>query len=611
MAIHDSRLAFDGDQTWVLGQDTGRKPLDLPAGRYSLGRNVAARGGTLGTRPGIDHLPLTFADSEQRNLFAKGKYQGMAIYEDDLLTMIHGRLFRIDLESYEVEELTDLVGANNRRMPMAIFQQAGPFMVIQNGVDRAIIGHGSTWRRAGVVPNPSYDSSTDPIWRSTALEVPTGLIMGYGYDRLYVAKGNRWTAGDILKVGSPEDVLRWSENLYLNEGGSFVLPSWMGNITAMAFARVTDTSLGIGAFIVFGQWGAMAYDVSLARDEWAGQVVHVGPGAVGPRAVANVNADLWFRAADGIRSWRMAVAQQTDFVNTPESSEMSRELELDTPWQMDGAAVVNFDNRLLTACWPQYLGVVADNVPWFKQLSYRGIISLDFDPSSTILEKNNPAYDGVWDGIFPMDMVTGPVHGEQRCFAMSCDDVNFTRLYEISRRRPNDSFNGTEIPIRSYVETRGYNFQQPFNQTQLQTGDIWIRDVAGDVHVRIAYRTDTDPTWVAWFEKELQQTIGSGRVDSLQLPTYRPGLRARIRLGQAPTEDCEVNDLGYLYQIAIQWIGRASIDRVRLAATILDETTHGGGCEETEPQAVLLEAGVLDPYTIAPDAEDALDAGTY
>ena len=600
MAINDRRALFDGDASFILGQDQGRKPNELSAGQYVRGRNVSARGGRLASRPPLRHLPLTFADNSTRDLFLKGTFQGAVVYADQLVCMVHGRLMSIRISTWELTDLSDLVGLNNSRIDRCTFAMPGPYLVIQNGIDRAIIGEGTAWRRATTVPNPSALPG-DP--RVTAQEVPTGTVMAYGYGRLFVGRGNRWTAGDIIKIDTPADVLRWSENLYLDEGGSFALPTWMGAITAMAFNQTLDSSLGIGGLLVFGENGIMAYNVAEDRSDWMGVVVHIGPGAVGPMSVVNVNSDVWFRSSDGIRSWRLAANEHQGWANTPESSELSADLALDTGWLLPNVSMVHFDNRVLVSWKTRQRRTSGDPANGYVQRFYDGLISLDFDRSSTILTKASPAYDGTWDGVSPLQILTGWAHQVERCFVFSCDDLNMTRLYELGRTGQYDEYQGKPVRIRSYVETRAYSSQSPFSLKRLASGDIWMIDVAGTVDLSVHYRAEKDPSWIPWRTVQLNQTVDTPSSQTTELPNLRPAPRARLMLGSPDTMDCEPNYNHYAVQLALQWYGSVLVDRLRIHIDYLDESTNAP-CETIETSIERLGEPILAGYAIAPALED-------
>jgi len=62
-----------------------------------------------------------------------------------------------------------------------------------------------------------------------------------------VVDGKYFMAGDIYLPWESERVLQFTETQYLNGGGAFGLPAWMGNITGMMFQPnvVSGTGLGV------------------------------------------------------------------------------------------------------------------------------------------------------------------------------------------------------------------------------------------------------------------------------------------------------------------------------------------------------------------------------
>lgn len=114
-------------------------------------------------------------------------------------------------------------------------------------------------------------------------------------------------------------VLKFTENTYLNEGGSFATPTNAGPITALSVMSTLDSGVGEGDLVVFTKNSAFATTVPSDRTTWKNlsypvQRLVAPSGAVGPYTVTNVNGDLYFRAVDGLRSLILARRDFTDLV---------------------------------------------------------------------------------------------------------------------------------------------------------------------------------------------------------------------------------------------------------------------------------------------------------
>lgn len=278
-------------------------------------------------------------------------------------------------------------------------------------------------------------------------EIPIGTIMAYGQGRLFVSNPNRFEVQALDLIGSHvgretgtnssnqkvyplEDprlsVLFNTENSYLSEGGSFLMPGFMGKITGMEFVPVQDTATGQGQLYVFCEFGAATFNVGVPRAAWSTterfqSVLYQGIGAVGPDAFSQVNGDLLFRATDGLRSYRNATAQFDSFGNTALSAEMNRILDGDELHLLHNVSLAYTDRgRVLMTCLPEEKPLTSTNsVP---RLVYRALVSLDFNTMSGSLGKSSAAYDGIWTGLDFVQLLSGEFGRRDQAYiiAYSC-----------------------------------------------------------------------------------------------------------------------------------------------------------------------------------------------
>jgi hypothetical protein len=278
-------------------------------------------------------------------------------------------------------------------------------------------------------------------------EVPIGTIMAYGQGRLFVANPNRFEilAMDLIgshinKVAGTDgnnntvyplldprsSVLFNTEDTYLSEGGSFLMPGFMGKITGMEFVPVQDTATGQGQLYVFCEFGAASFNVGVPRINWNTterfqSVLYQGIGAVGPDAFAQVNGDLLFRATDGLRSYRNATAQFGSWGNTAISAEMNRVLENDELYLLHNVSMAYTDRgRVLMTCLPEEKQ--PDTINDKARLSYKALVSLDFNTLSGSLGKSSAAYDGIWTGLDFVQLLSGEFGRRDKTYilAYSC-----------------------------------------------------------------------------------------------------------------------------------------------------------------------------------------------
>mgnify|MGYP001217207724 CR=1 FL=1 len=575
MALDADRFLYDGFTTLDGGVDSGRAASLLPANKASWAKNCSFRNGFITQRPGFRKRTLKFLDVDGvedatvKANFEDGRFQGAGYYRlhnrGYVMVMVDGRLFRIDpVDHYKV---TDVSGGetnpdNRWRVWM---QQAEDWLIVQDGQSAALIYNGGSCRRAA------------------SNEVPTGTAMAYGMGRLVVARGRQYFAGDLVYsdsgtelLGYRDAVLKFTEDTYYSEGGSFVLPLQSGEITGMHFVANIDTSLGQGELVVFSREAAFTNQLPLDRTTWKQtpglqRIAQINGGSMGDGIVA-VNGDLFYRSEDGIRSMIMATRDFSQWGNRPISQEVSRAIGNDARYLLQHQSATLFDNRLLMTAAP---------VVTSQGVYHRGLIALDFNLVSNMFGAVPPAYDNVWTGVNTLKLVTGQFGEEDRCFVVhlnTTDDV--IELWELTRGELFDDDGSTEVSWE--FETQSYNFKKPFNKKRLWGGDLWYDQLNEEVGFTVSFRPDQYPGWLSWHSwTDCQSVKQCDPVTACYtLLNTHPGYRSRKSLPQPPRTCNELDDspvdLGYEFQMKVQVSGPVRFQRVRLIAEETDEQLFKG-----------------------------------
>ena len=565
----DAQVSFEG------GCDSNLHPRLLQPNQTAWAVNCAMRGGSIGPRPGFLKRSLTF-DSGVEATFqaADAKFQGAGYYRGDngrgeVLLSVGGRVYAIDpVANYNTRDITPTEGRNSGKPDIVTFQQAERWMVIQDGQDAPIIYNRAESRRS------AFDGS----------EVPSASAGAYGNGRLWVASGSQYAAGDLVgsSSGNPEinrldAVLKFTENTYLNEGGSFATPTNAGPITALSVMSTLDSGVGEGDLIVFTKNSAFATTVPSDRTTWKNlsypvQRLVAPSGAVGPYTVTNVNGDLYFRAVDGLRSLILARRDFTDPGMTPISAEVNRALDYDDPKLIQHTNGVLFSNRFLHTCIGHRTtrGVV-----------HRGIVSLDFNPVSGIRVKSPLAYDGLWTGLDILHVVQGDFDGVDRCFIVALNSSNKIEFWEIDPNATHD-YNGTsDKGIEWFFETRQLSFDSPFEKKRMDRFETWMRELQGQVDLSLYVRPDDSFGWNLWKTWQEDAKIKQCDGDSTCLSTdvYRPSYRPRRSVAYPPNT-CEAIDPkkpvneGYAFQFRLKAVGYAKLDLIRFFAEQKNENVY-------------------------------------
>jgi hypothetical protein len=293
-------------------------------------------------------------------------------------------------------------------------------------------------------------------------EVPVGSIMAYGQGRLFIANKNRFEIQALDLVGSHVNVkagtttlgstnyplsdprasvLFNTENTYLNEGGSLLMPSFMGRITGMQFVPTQNTTAGQGQLFVFCEFGAASFAVTTPRSQWGTTasfqtVLYTNIGAVGPDAFAQVNGDLFFRSNDGLRTYKNATAEMESYGNTAMSAEMNFVLNQEPVHLLQDVSLAYTDRgRVLMTAMPQEYQLQTINSKPKKV--YKSLISLDFNSMTGSLGKTAAAYDGIWTGLDMLQVLAGDFGLRNKAFILGIS-CNLNSLWEIDAKASQD-----------------------------------------------------------------------------------------------------------------------------------------------------------------------------
>lgn len=574
--IKDPGIMMDGQVAISKGMNSGFSPSRLGNDEVSFAINTTFRGDFAAQRPGWIKRTLTFENATVQGRFEDNFFQNAAYYEsftdenDTIVVSVEGRIFMI-LDDDSVQEITpkDSSGVDDLNTPtqMVWMEQAEEFLLIQNGLDRAIVFDGGGTRRA--VPQES--------------EVPTGTIMTYALGRLWVASPARrsFVASDIVygptgtaKYQRRDGILKFTENDFLNEGGAFSIPAQFGLIVDMSPIANLDTSLGQGPIQVFTERGSFSINAPFDRETWkdlTSPIQTVSSINYGPKgAVIPVNGDIWFRAEDGLRTFQVARRNFNSWVNAPMSHEMDRVLNADDQSLLRFCSGTVFDNRLLVTCAPQFDGD--------HGVYHLGLVALNLDNVSSITEPNPPAYDGLWTGIKILKILTGYRQGRQRCFMLALNSADKIELWEMSTDQPYDD---TDKLVQWVIETPSFRFGRPGDLKSFEGADLWIDQVYGPVTVTFKYRPDQYPGWQDWHSyTACAQMENCATAECNTMYDLKRQHRTRI-MAPKPADDCESTNnvnmrFGYEFQARLEFLGPARVMKFRVRSRTEPELP--GGC---------------------------------
>jgi hypothetical protein len=411
-------------------------------------------------------------------------------------------------------------------------------------------------------------------------QLPAGKMGAYGMGRNWpsLPDGVSYVASDMVgsMTGSAEykytdAVLYVSQNYQLANGGTFQISGSGETIKAMSFVAQLDAALGQGPLQILTDDTVFSNLAPTDMATWSQMTSPiqveglVGSGAISQDAVTQQNNDLIFRMADGgIQSMLMARLDYNKWGNTPISKEVQRSIENDNPKLLPFSSAVTFNNRRLETCQP---------VQSARGVYWQAIVSLNFDPISSLAGKAPSVWEGEWTGLNVLKIVTGTFNGSKQCFALCLSaDLTQIELHKINLDNVGILDNNAQ-PVTWYGESSMMfkdDPRKPRQYKRLINGEFSVDKIQSNVSYSWYYRSDQNPTWTSWYSG----TIAYGGLND-------PGFRSRIPIGQPsgkaydPANNRPLRE-GYNFQTKFVFTGDCVLKvGARFAADAIDEPEFG------------------------------------
>lgn len=546
---------------WTGGCNSLLHPADIGANQYYWGENVVNRGGIVQTRPGWLLKASILGE----------RLQGFCIFtprdsQARLVVAVDGKVYFAEYPSYEFRQLGGV--GFSPTAEFVVFCNAirsierhtdgtleiitpTPVLMMQDGTTRAAAWDGSAARHL----NPAAPFYGTPI----------GLFMAWTGSRLWVSKGNRVFASDIV------DPTSFSENTYLAERSNFDLPDdCTGMIeTASQSGLLAFTRKSTTAFKSFihdrTQWAL--------TDEFQ-KVIIPDVGNTAPRALVNQYGTTYLMSEAGYLSLDAALLTQRTNRLVTQDNPMMRSKRILSP-------------RMLPACAAAFENYLLVSVPAGDKYNAQ-TWAADQNP----VDGEPPAWCGVWTGARPAEWATGKVGGRDRCFFAAFDKNTFgdtqIHIWEGFDQAREDEGG----PISCQMETG----MIPFGDlVAFRNAEIDVCEMLGDVNLKV-YVGGQRGGWTLILDHDMQAEKGSiGSSFQLILDTatvleaYKPQSR-QVRtndLGagdvacspeQSPTDKMGSDEY---FQLLLEWRGRMGVREIRWFVEPLKKTTQGK-CEPSE-----------------------------
>lgn len=579
------------DRHETLAGVSGANPLLVPRNLAANAMNRWMRYDRNSNRAPFQNLRLNFETNEARIWFQGGNIQGAYFYnsypsflDPYLIVSIAGRIFKIQIKGRDAN-VTTLFQGNEPVLTHAWFAQGFEWLVVQNGLDKPILWDGITARRA--VDN----------------EVPVGSVMATIHGRLVVASAdgtNQIAVGDIVygeTQTSTIDIIKFTETQYWAEGGAFGAPVYVGDLMGMAAMPYLDTGTGQNELVILGTEGAVSMDLSRPREQWKDsqllRISLIGGGCASSHSLATLNGDLFFRSAEGIRSYRNARSEFNQSWNqSPISTDVRRWIDYDAPDLLQYNSQVSWNNLLLSTCYPRLQG--PNNLYAGFHRYHEGFVVMDCQPESNTVRAGSPIWQGMWTGIRPVCFVEGRIENNNRCFAFSYDRDGKNRLYEIVKEGF-DTFEGERRKMFSFYDTPAFGTIERttsnFENKQINGGELELSRFQEEVDIELSLKPDNSPCFVPHGEF----TVGCDCVATECFTTTRPK-QARIIFSNLSGKCDPSTNREIMY--CHHWQGR-----VRMTGSLSVECLAYRFEVKTQPTACEVIQGNCEPITCCPDSD--------
>jgi len=559
---------FDGFMDLRQGMNASRSPSLLAATQYAKGINVSVRGGLATTRPS-----LVLEDAE----LPQGLFQGAGVWSlesgDRIVAVIEGNVVTVDVDDLTVTDLGAAMAVDTQ----CYMTQVDRYFVIQDGSTTPVVLE----EVAGV-----------PTIRAAAHSIPAGYVMVFAHGRIHMVPqivpsttvdGRPYLlSGDILEPLDPTTVLNFTETEYLAEGGAHGMPLELGNIGGLGVYRNANTGTGVGQIMAFARNGVCSFDFSVPRSMWKSQVVSqvlfTGAGCKSPWSIVNANDDMIYRSLDGIRVLRYAISQssggQGALSNVPMSIEVDPYMAVDKdhlPFISGWLA----DNRCLMTAVGSIAGM------------FKAIVSWDLAAGYYQGAAGPGAYDGIWTGDDFLQGVTALRQDIKTGYVFADGPV----LY---RQDSEAVYDGSDTKIEARLETKAYGVGDVVTRKKLEYVEMWCSDIPMDTEIKVWYRPGGYPLWKLLGSKQIKVPSGG---------LYQDRRKVRISLDEY-SDNCDSTSgeplyTGTEFQFAIQWTGRMTIDRFRMAVVVAADSPPDP-CDEDAGVALVPSSAtgeVLNDYS--------------
>lgn len=269
-----------------------------------------------------------------------------------------------------------------------------------------------------------------------------------------------------------------------------------------------------------------------------------------------MNSDLFFQSIEpSIRSFSSSVRNFGQWGNVPVSVEEYRIIQYNDRNLLRFGSGIYFDNRLLQTAIPFTCPA---------GVAHRAILPLNFDVVSTFKSQLPPSWEGQWEGLAILELMTEDFGGRQRAFATVWSEAEQAiEFWELSSSIVFDHYDNR---IEWYIEFPAFNFGKELDLKKLIGGELWFDLLRSEAVFTLDYRPDGHVCWFPW---HTWTVCTDTNLDPLvqAIESVTPYTRVSYRQTQSfpkPKADCaqpssRPTTIGYQFQARLKIKGAARV----------------------------------------------------
>lgn len=565
-----ANLQTDGNISWEGGMDTSMSPDDLPKNKYSKAGNMIIPDSLAGleTRKGMRCCNLKFRTKKEEQLYRYGSVEGIGHFVSGnqfyLTHVVNGVVFRFQEVAYGTYYCVgiNINFPNYQRYSQHWNNKIPNGCIINNGFDLPILVTSNTARRL------------DPDKK----EMGIGKMGVYVQHRYFQVD----QSGRIIVASDFNQPTKIEEQSIVGNIG-FAAPDDSETITAIGKQKTLMNYIEGGNLVFSTNEDIYSCDVRGDRASWnslgtnLGKVSETIPGfsAISSYSFEPFNSNIYFRSVEyGLADLKQSEYQfaQLDTLSY-QSTEASLYFNNDTDWMLDRCYTKSYGKRLLTTIAPELSN--DGGIYWNGILSYH--------PSAIIEGRQaQHRYESVWTGVRPWGMTVVKAPSRRPIlFIHSYDSDGSNRLYMMddSIDYDIDQF-GDKIEIRSFVETRGYIFENPLLHKKCTKRVLKSNPVERTISFTAYARPEIYGQWSEFYDV----THNICRVDPTSNsfnPTPTHPIGKRFNMSDERFSECYAGIEFTFVQYRFEFVGPMRVSWLALEASAANPDTTTTSTNET------------------------------